>query len=87
MKVSEFKKLVREEITKELSKKRKLPESFNAQNQRHQKAAMALSEFLKTKIATFMEPRDCAELLNFMATDIKNADDYEDGLEYYSSVH
>lgn len=87
MKASEFKKLVREEITKELNKKRKLPESFNENNQRHQKAAMALSEFLKTKIATFMEPRDCAELLHFMASDLKNADDYEDGLEYYSSVN
>ena len=83
MKVSEFKKLIREEVRKTL----KEGAGFNSNNPRHQKAAMALSDCIKTKIAPLMDTSDCASLLYNIAKALNSAGgDYDDGLEYYSSV-
>ena len=82
MNKTELRSLIREEIKKTL----KEGAGFDANNLRHQKAAIALSEFLKTKIATYMDPSDCASLLYNMAKSLDNEGDYEDGLDYFSKV-
>ena len=83
MKTSELRKLIREEVRKALNE----GAGFNSNNPKHQKAAIALSACIKTKIAPLMDTSDCASLLYNIAKDLGNAGgNYDDGLEYYSSV-
>ena len=83
MKTSELQKLIREEVRKAL----KEGAGFNSNNPNHQKAAVALSDCIKTKIAPLMDASDCASLLYNIAKALGSAGgDYDDGLEYYSSV-
>lgn len=77
---TQLRSLVREEIKKTLN------EGFKRYDPKHQKAAMLLSEFIKTKIAPYMNSSDCAELMHFMASSIDKNHGYDKGLEYYSSV-
>jgi hypothetical protein len=83
MKKLELQRLIREEVRKAL----KEGAGFNSNNPRHQEAAMALSECIKTKIAPLMDTTDCASLLYNVAKALGSAGgNYNDGLEYYSSV-
>ena len=83
MKTSELRKLIREEVRNALNE----GAGFNSNNPNHQKAAIALSDCIKTKIAPLMNTSDCASLLFNIALDLYNAGgDYDDVLEYYSSV-
>ena len=83
MKASEFRKLIREEVRKALNE----GAGFDSNNPKHQKAAIALSDCIKTKIAPLMDTSDCASLLYNIAKALGSAGgDYDDGLEYYSSV-
>ena len=73
--------LIREEIRKAL----KEGAGFNSNNPNHQKAAIALSACIKTKIAPLMDTSDCASLLYNIAKALNSAGgNYDDGLDYYS---